>query len=300
MSQPTKEKLESLTNDSLEAEKKRKGETVSSVSSILDSSTISWKEEKDEDISDSKERKTKKKKKRKDNTKQGITNTEVDTTKPPNTTMQTTREGDIQHNINKILLQISDMNKKLANVVTRDDGSLREIIREVFSQMKDEFLKSVSYRIDILESKLFDKESENDKLRGEIHRLETELKEQEEENCSLRNNIERCEDRVNERMNDLEQYSRINNIRIDGIEEEDDESVSDTEEKVVKELNSRMPKLNLTTDEIEIAHRLGKNKGERPRQIIVQFMSRATKSEIMKRRKLLKGGFQLCKKKTER
>lgn len=269
-----------IKSQDLDTDQKRKRETVSSVSSVLDSSSVSLKEEENRD---SKGRKSKKTKKRKRTSRQEDINTNI------KTTTMASKDGDIQQNVNKIFIQITEINKKLANVVTKDDGSLREIIKDVFSQMKEEFLKSISYRIDILEGKIFDKESENDKLRGEIDRLKTQLKEQQEENDSMRSTVERSEDRINERMNDLEQYSRINNIRIDGVDENNGEKATETEEKVVNVLNEMMPDLNLKTEEIEIAHRLGKSKKGKPRQIIVQFSSRSTKVEILKRRKMLKG-----------
>ena len=34
-----------------------------------------------------------------------------------------------------------EINKKLSNVVTKDDGILREMIRDIFQQTKDEFLQ---------------------------------------------------------------------------------------------------------------------------------------------------------------
>lgn len=55
-------------------------------------------------------------------------------------------------------------------MVSKEDGSLRSIVKEVFAQMKEEFLKSVSHRIDILEGKLYEKESENGNLRTEVKR----------------------------------------------------------------------------------------------------------------------------------
>ena len=56
----------------------------------------------------------------------------------------------------EITRQLTEINKKLSNVITKGDGTLREMIKEVFQQMKDEFLRSVSHRIDILEGKLFE------------------------------------------------------------------------------------------------------------------------------------------------
>ena len=60
--------------------------------------------------------------------------------------------------------QLQEINKKLSNVITKDDDSIKNMIRETFLLMKTEFLKSVSHRIDIFEGKLFDKEEGNSKL----------------------------------------------------------------------------------------------------------------------------------------
>ena len=37
----------------------------------------------------------------------------------------------------EITRQLTEINKKLSNVITKGDGTLREMIKEVFQQMKD-------------------------------------------------------------------------------------------------------------------------------------------------------------------
>ena len=48
------------------------------------------------------------------------------------------KEQKMAAEINK---QLEAINKTLSNVITRDDGFLRDLIREVFQQMKTEFLQ---------------------------------------------------------------------------------------------------------------------------------------------------------------
>ena len=46
------------------------------------------------------------------------------------------------------------------------------MIVDIINQTKQEFLKSVEKKIEALESKLFDKETENDKLKLKIEHIE--------------------------------------------------------------------------------------------------------------------------------
>ena len=68
----------------------------------------------------------------------------------------------------EVMRQLKEITEQLKNVVTKDDDCLKSLIKETFKQMKDDLLKSVSHRIDLLEQKLFDKEQENDALKKEI------------------------------------------------------------------------------------------------------------------------------------
>ena len=73
--------------------------------------------------------------------------------------------------------QLEEINKKLSNVLQKDDGFLRILIKELFQQMKDEFLRSVYKRIEILEGRLFEKDQDNDKLLGSIDVLKKQIEE---------------------------------------------------------------------------------------------------------------------------
>ena len=187
--------------------------------------------------------------------------------------------------------QLSDINKKLSNVITRDDGFLRGLIREIFQQMKDEFLNSVTHRIELLEGTIFEKNQENDNLKKEIDNLNKDLENQKAENEKLVDQIKKVNDTAEDRINELEQYGRRNNLRINGIPEDEDvdETAERTTRKVAETLNRAIVDLNLARYDFDIAHRLGQKRLGSCRPIIVKFQSRMKRDVILRNRKLFKG-----------
>ena len=103
--------------------------------------------------------------------------------------------------------------------------------------------------------------------------------------------------KIKGKVNDLEQYGRRNSIRIYGVPEKGSENAEDTSETVINLLNDRIEDLNLTRENIDIAHRLGdqtsgkEDKKKKPgnRHIIVKFVSRMTREKIISRKKQMKG-----------
>ena len=206
--------------------------------------------------------------------------------------------------------QLADINKKLSNVLTKDDGFLRTLIKEIFQQLKDDFLHSVNNRIEILEGRLFERDQENDNLSKTVKGLNTtvenlnktidnlkkqtenkqkEITEQKAENEKLSKEIETLKQNTGAKINDLEQYSRKNNIRISGMTETGLETAEDTMQIVMEKLNATMKDLELRNEHIDIAHRLGRKKKDRHRQIIVKLNSRMKRDEILRQRKVMKG-----------
>ena len=199
--------------------------------------------------------------------------------------------------------QLTEINKKLSNVITKGAGTICEMIKDIFQQMKDDFLQSVSHRIDILEGKLFEKDKENDTLKKKIGELEndienrkSEIKDQKTENEKLLKQIEKNAEISDGKINDLEQYGRRNNLKINGLpESEGDETAEMTAEILTAKLNSVIGGLNLKKDDIDIAHRLGMKKTPKPhetvypRRVIVRFNSRCKRDAILRSRKLFKG-----------
>lgn len=85
----------------------------------------------------------------------------------------------------------------------------------------------------------------------------------------------------------LEQYQRKDNLCIYGLEEENDETEEVVEAKII-ELAADMG-VTLVSDNISIAHRLGKPQASnRSRPIIVRFCHRKKRNEMLKKRVELK------------
>nr|XP_047129774.1 uncharacterized protein LOC124809811 [Hydra vulgaris] len=91
---------------------------------------------------------------------------------------------------------------------------------------------------------------------------------------------------LKEKQRNLEDRSRRNNLRIEGIYENDKESWGDTEKKVQTFFTE---KLGLKDVEIERAHRTGQKNDGRPRIIILNFQKYKDKIRILKELYRLKG-----------
>ena len=79
-------------------------------------------------------------------------------------------------------------------------------------------------------------------------------------------------------LNDLEQYSRLKNIRIFGLKDSDkNELAYQTEQKVLLLFRNKMG-CNIEPRDIEAAHRVGRFSADANRPVIVRFLSRKTKS----------------------
>lgn len=180
--------------------------------------------------------------------------------------------------------QLEAMNKKLANVISKDDKTLQKLIRQTFKEMKEELLKSVSHRIDILEGKLFEKEKENDNLKEKIESLEKANETLKTKNEEKVVEMEKEIAKRKKELNELEQYGRRNSIRIFGIPESKDETAEQTAQTAAEAINAHLSNVTLRRYDIDIAHRLGKkSRGNRP--IIMKFVSRMTRDIVFRGRR---------------
>lgn len=248
--------------------------------------------------------------------------------------------------------ELQAINKKLSNVITKGDNTLKDLIVETINKLKESLLESVIKRIEILESSLHDSEMEKEKLQKKVEALNNAR--QSEENQELRETVML----QNEKLNTLEQYSRRNNVIISGIPEEiiisanevnnqenqskgctkfaneknnqkkeseeaktsittkrfsdvlkntkssvkmpDNKASNETKETafempeettklLIKKLKEKIPSLTISYNDIDIAHRLGKKEDGKARPIIVKFVSRMKRNELLSKRKALFG-----------
>ena len=121
---------------------------------------------------------------------------------------------------------------------------------------------------------LFDQQTKS--LTATLSNMENEIDSHKSKICALESKVDQ-----------LEQYSRKNSIRIQGLPEDTDE---DTPKIIVQFFNEEM-KTSITNIDLDNAHRLGRvNEINRtsPRDIIVKFTSYLKKEELMQKRSSLK------------
>ncbi|XP_031340990.1 uncharacterized protein LOC116169102 [Photinus pyralis] len=88
------------------------------------------------------------------------------------------------------------------------------------------------------------------------------------------NNLKKENVKLATELDELKQYSRRNNIRVFGIPETSGENVEDKFLSVTKDRMS----IVLMPNEIERCHRIGKKINNKPRPVIIKFMSYKTKA----------------------
>lgn len=116
----------------------------------------------------------------------------------------------------------------------------------------------------------------------EIRKVNNRITNLEKENTELKKQLLKLEDRVDQ----IENQSRRNNIIIYGVQEKQSENWEETE-NIVKDIFNKYFKLKIQ-NEIERAHRLGNNRnGKRP--IIVKFNNFKTKDYVIKNSRELQG-----------
>lgn len=93
-----------------------------------------------------------------------------------------------------------------------------------------------------------------------------------------------CFEKYDKRLDELEQYSRRNNLRIFGIEEKAGE---DTDQSIINFVQQKLS-LTISINEIDRSHRVGLSRNGKPRAILVKFVSYRCRAEVFKRKKLLK------------
>ncbi|KAH3812801.1 hypothetical protein DPMN_141240 [Dreissena polymorpha] len=154
----------------------------------------------------------------------------------------------VDDELNEVIKQMKQMNSKLERVesamkkmdsrlegtIKKGDGTIRETIKDLLLEMKEELLKSMVNRIEVLEGKLFERDMENDKLRTREETLEKSITDIKQESDLIVRKALREEEMRKQGENDAEQYSRRNNIKIKGIPDPDpNEPATETATQVI-------------------------------------------------------------------
>lgn len=154
-----------------------------------------------------------------------------------------------------------------------------KLVMEDFTQSLINALKSPEVRhllIDDLAEKV------SDKVHEKIRSLELKLVERDVKIQNLETKISTLE----EKLDEYEQYSRRENLRIVGLKESPKEDVIQS----IIQFSREKLKIDLSDKDISRAHRVGpKDQKGKSREIIIRFTSNAAKTKMKSEAKVLKG-----------
>lgn len=152
------------------------------------------------------------------------------------------------------------------------EAKLEACIEKVFSKKIELFLRQIEEN----SGRIHDLEVSMDKTQKTIEHLQDKV-------CSLE---EKC-NRLLQEINELEQYSRRNCLRIFGIEEKRDEN-TDT---IITEIATKHLGFAVNPTDIDRSHRIGRKDHDngKPRAIIVKFSNYEGRNRFIKNRRKLKG-----------
>ena len=137
--------------------------------------------------------------------------------------------------------------------------------------------KSIEFAENVLEEKVANVEQNVCELQGKFKTVEEDV-------AYMNDYIEDAEN-IHNKLVELEDRSRGNNIRIDGIKEHNKESWEECERRVHSMLKER---LEIENVEIERAHRAGRKSRSKLRTIVCKLLRFKDKQNILREAKLLK------------
>lgn len=136
----------------------------------------------------------------------------------------------------------------------------------------------------------------NIKVNEATRHIKNDIKNLQDENLKLKNSIQKLENRCNNNLDDLEQYGRRMNVRIAGINEDEEEDTDQVVIDFAKRIN-----VNIRPDDIDRCHRVKRREREpnpnvetpfqddaRPLEIIVKFTNSKARLALMKGRATLR------------
>ncbi|XP_065645840.1 calcium-binding and coiled-coil domain-containing protein 2-like [Hydra vulgaris] len=166
-----------------------------------------------------------------------------------------------------ILLKEANNSKEKCDLLEKENGKLKAEFKILCERMK--ILENVNKNIE--ESLTVTQDIQEKKV--------TEL----EKKINIKNSLNGGE---NIKLRQLEDRLRRNNLRIDGITENENENWDDTEKKVISLFENN---LSLSNINIERAHRTGKKDGNKSRTIVVILLHYKDKVKALHAANKLKG-----------
>lgn len=168
--------------------------------------------------------------------------------------------------------QKSDFEKSLIEALKSDN-----VIKEISNAIINSVTRCFAERFNDYEAKIA-------ALETEIQSLKSNSQKNADDSC------DKSRKKMEQKVDNIEQKLKNNNIRLIGIKETDGEDVL-TQVKNIFEKRLNIP----VSNEIAYAHRVGRKNKEKPRHIVVSFKDNNFKNTVYGKKKLLKGTFIVIK-----
>lgn len=208
---------------------------------------------------------------------------------------------------------LKSLEMKMSKLVTVDhlQEEFKKMITEEFLSSKletlkielkshfDQELETVYAKIEALEQQKEMDKKEVEGVKNDLSDMETKVQAVQSKNKSLEQKNTELSEKIKEmsesiinqeiHLNDIEQYTRRNNIRIYGIDDRNrDETAQETTYTLLNFFRDQLS-VSLKPSDIDIAHRMGRFQKEGNRIVICRFVSRSVRNDLMKKRSALKG-----------
>ena len=192
--------------------------------------------------------------------------------------------GDAKGDANKTFTTESDsLSRQLGQIEERINTKI-EALHDYLAKIESNIANEISTQFEKLRGEFFVLQEAFDNLKEKVLVTEDTLEDMQDEVDSLRKMVVR----EGERRNDLEQYQRRESVRFLGVGPDSKAEKAEECEHKIMTLIRRELKLNINTADISVMHRIG-IPGTRPRPVIVKFVTRKHKMEVLAKRRLLKG-----------
>ncbi|XP_025078897.1 protein unc-13 homolog C-like [Pomacea canaliculata] len=159
-------------------------------------------------------------------------------------------------------------------------------MKQLIENSRCSLAEQIDKKIEILTSTLFELRTENDHLKKILEQTQKQVKSLEEESQSLR--VQCAEQK--EQINVLEQYSRRESIRVLGIQGDRKEEIpAECEKNILHMIQHVLGLTDIDSAKISTLHRVGRVMTNEPRPVIIKFVSRKDRDQVIKTRNRLKG-----------
>ena len=174
--------------------------------------------------------------------------------------------------------------------ITNDFKEILEMLQNIFKDATSLLFTSLNQRIEDQNKLIYELRHSLEFSQEEIKEIKTKLTKSDTELMHLKKLNSDQEEKIEVLQNQIakqEDYTRRKNLRIDGVEENENENWQQTQVKIQKMVDEKM---KLKDIKVEYAHRLSKTDNLRgPRTIIAQFSNASSRDIVLRKSYLLKG-----------